>query len=80
MDPIFIYSIIIMVGTPTSLFLYEEGLILGASALIGQMVFCFIMALVTYADRRRRENERIRKANKKTAGKRRKNNQPGVVA
>jgi len=65
MDPIFIYSIIIMVGTPTSLFLYEEGLILGASALIGQMVFCFIMALVTYADRRRREKRRIRKGKRK---------------
>jgi len=65
MDPIFIYSIIIMVGTPGAVFLYEQGLILGASALIGQMAFCFIMALVTYADRRRREKRRIRKGKRK---------------
>ena len=65
MDPIFIYSIIIMVGTPGAVFLYEQGLILGASALIGQMAFCFVMALITYADRKRREKRRIRKAHGK---------------
>ena len=61
MDPIDVYMSIIVVGIPTALFLAENNLILATSAVIGWVVFSIIMAIITVIDRRRRENEYIRR-------------------
>lgn len=66
MDPMMVYVIIIAVGTPAAVFMYENNLILATSVMSSYVLFSIIMAFATNADRKRRARERIRRERRRT--------------
>ena len=61
MDPMMVYVVIIVVGTPAAVFMYENNLILATSVMSSYVLFSIIMAFVTNVDRKRRARARARR-------------------